>query len=215
MKKKINVNIPAIILAFVGIVLVGVGVAFNAAAALGNDPVGIMYDGIRSILGLTSEELGFASNLVNIALMVLVFFTGRHYINIGTFVYIIPYGFIVSLGGKLYHLIFQVQTFPIQVLGAVIGCLLLYTGVAMYITADIGLDPFTGVVMVLRDRLKKEYRYVKIGFDISCILIGTLLGGKLGVITIITALSAGPVIQFLSDQMNKVREKLRGIYGRT
>ncbi len=215
MKKKINVNIPAIILAFVGIVLVGVGVAFNAAAALGNDPVGIMYDGIRSILGLTSEELGLASNLVNIALMVLVFFTGRHYINIGTFVYIIPYGFIVSLGGKLYHLIFQVQTFPIQVLGAVIGCLLLYTGVAMYITADIGLDPFTGVVMVLRDRLKKEYRYVKIGFDISCILIGTLLGGKLGVITIITALSAGPVIQFLSDQMNKVREKLRGIYGRT
>lgn len=215
MKKKINVNIPAIILAFVGIVLVGVGVAFNAAAALGNDPVGIMYDGIRSILGLTSEELGFASNLVNIALMVLVFFTGRHYINIGTFVYIIPYGFIVSLGGKLYHLIFQVQTFPIQVLGAVIGCLLLYTGVAMYITADIGLDPFTGVVMVLRDQLKKEYRYVKIGFDISCILIGTLLGGKLGVITIITALSAGPVIQFLSDQMNKVREKLRGIYGRT
>lgn len=214
MKKKINVNIPAIILAFVGIVLVGVGVAFNAAAALGNDPVGIMYDGIRSILGLTSEELGFASNLVNIALMVLVFFTGRHYINIGTFVYIIPYGFIVSLGGKLYHLIFQVQTFPIQVLGAVIGCLLLYTGVAMYITADIGLDPFTGVVMVLRDQLKKEYRYVKIGFDISCILIGTLLGGKLGAITIITALSAGPVIQFLSDQMNKVREKLRGIYGR-
>lgn len=214
MKKKININIPAIILAFVGIVLVGVGVAFNAAAALGNDPVGIMYDGIRSILGLTSEELGLASNLVNIALMVLVFFAGRHYINIGTFVYIIPYGFIVSLGGKLYHLIFQVQTFPVQVLGAVIGCLLLYTGVAMYITADIGLDPFTGVVMVLRDRLKKEYRYVKIGFDISCILIGTLLGGKLGVITIITALSAGPVIQFLSDQMNKVREKLRGIYGR-
>lgn len=214
MKKKINVNIPAIILAFLGIVLVGVGVAFNAAAALGNDPVGIMYDGIRSILGLTSEQLGFASNIVNIALMVLVFFTGRRYINVGTFVYIIPYGTIVSFGGKLYHLLFPVRTFPVQILGAVIGCLLLYTGVAMYITADIGLDPFTGVVMVLRDRLKKEYRYVKIGFDISCIVIGTLLGGKLGVITIITALSAGPVIQFLSDQMNKIKEKLRGIYGR-
>ncbi len=215
MKNNKKINISEIILAFVGIVLVGVGVAFNAAAALGNDPVGIMYDGIRSILGLTSEQLGMASNIVNVLLMVLVFLTGRRYINIGTFVYIIPYGFIVSLGGKLYHLLFPVQTFPIQILGAVIGCLLLYTGVAMYITADIGLDPFTGVVMVLRDRLKKEYRYVKIGFDISCIIIGTLLGGKLGAITIITALSAGPVIQFLSDQMNKIREKIRGTYGRT
>ena len=37
-----------IILAILGIILVGTGVAFNAAAALGNDPVGIVYDGIRS-----------------------------------------------------------------------------------------------------------------------------------------------------------------------
>ena len=33
-----------IILAILGIILVGTGVAFNAAAALGNDPVGIVYD---------------------------------------------------------------------------------------------------------------------------------------------------------------------------
>ena len=68
----------------------------------------------------------------------------------------------------------------------------------MYITADIGLDPFTGMVMVLKDKIGKEYRTVKIGFDISCIVLGFVLGGKLGVITIITALTAGPVIQFLS-----------------
>ena len=49
-----------------GIILVGTGVAFNAAAALGNDPVGIVYDGIRSALNLSSEQLGMASNIVNI-----------------------------------------------------------------------------------------------------------------------------------------------------
>lgn len=195
-----------LILAVIGIILVGTGVAFNAAAALGNDPVGIMYDGIRSAAGLTSEQLRTASNIVNVVLVIAVFFADRHYVNIGTFVYCIPYGVIVDLGGKLYHTIFQVQTFGIQIFGAVIGCLLLYTGVAMYITADIGLDPFTGVVMVLRDKMGKEYRVVKIGFDICCIVIGTLLGGKLGVITVITALTAGPVIQLLSDQMEKMRK---------
>ena len=46
-----------IILAILGIILVGTGVAFNAAAALGNDPVGIVYDGIRSALNLSSEQL--------------------------------------------------------------------------------------------------------------------------------------------------------------
>ena len=43
------------VLAVAGILLVGTGVAFNAAAALGNDPVGIVYDGIRNTANLSSE----------------------------------------------------------------------------------------------------------------------------------------------------------------
>lgn len=61
--------------------------------------------------------------------------------------------------------------------------------------------------MIIKDRLKKEYRSVKIGFDICCIVTGTLLGGNVGVITVITALSAGPVIQFIADQMKKIRRR--------
>ena len=111
-----------------GIILVGTGVAFNAAAALGNDPVGIVYDGIRSALNLSSEQLGMASNIVNIVLVVIIFFWERHYVNIGTFIYIIPYGFVVDLGGRLYHMLFKVQTLPVQIAGAAIGCFLLYMG---------------------------------------------------------------------------------------
>ena len=180
-----------IILAILGIILVGTGVAFNAAAALGNDPVGIVYDGIRSALNLSSEQLGMASNIV----------------NIGTFIYIIPYGFVVDLGGRLYHMLFKVQTLPVQIAGAAIGCFLLYMGVAMYITADVGLDPFTGFVMTIRDKVNKQFRVVKVCFDICCIVLGFVLGGKLGIITILTALAAGPVIQFLAEIVQKQMEK--------
>lgn len=192
-----------IILAILGIILVGTGVAFNAAAALGNDPVGIVYDGIRSALNLSSEQLGMASNIVNIVLVVIIFFWERHYVNIGTFIYIIPYGFVVDLGGRLYHMLFKVQTLPVQIAGAAIGCFLLYMGVAMYITADVGLDPFTGFVMTIRDKVNKQFRVVKVCFDICCIV----LGGKLGIITILTALAAGPVIQFLAEIVQKQMEK--------
>lgn len=198
-----NKKIVKMVLAFAGILLVGTGVAFNAAAALGNDPVGIVYDGIRNMANLSPEQLGMASNVVNVALMILVFFMGRHYINIGTFIYVIPYGAAVDLGGRLYAFLFPAETPAAQIAGAAIGCLLLYTGVAMFITADIGLDPFTGVVMVIRDKVHRQYRAVKICFDMGCIILGTALGGKLGVITVITALTAGPAIQFLSDGMRK------------
>jgi uncharacterized membrane protein YczE len=81
--------------------------------------------------------------------------------------------------------------------------MLLYIGVSIYITVDIGVDPFTGLVLVLRDNLKKEYRFVKIGFDLTMIVLGTVLGGKLGAVTIVTALTAGPVIQFFSNFWKK------------
>lgn len=193
----------SIVLAIVGIFFIGTGVAFNAAAALGNDPIGIMYDGIRNVAKLSPEQLGMASNIVNISLVVLVLLLNRHYINIGTLIYIVPYGTIVDMGRKIYYVMFKVQTLPTQIIGAGLGCLFLYLGVAMFIVADIGLDPFTGIVMVLRDKCKKEYKVVKICFDIVCILIGFTLGGKIGIITILTAATAGPVIQLFADCIRK------------
>lgn len=193
----------SIVLAIVGIFFIGTGVAFNAAAALGNDPIGIMYDGIRNVAKLSPEQLGMASNIVNISLVVLVLLLNRHYINIGTLIYIVPYGTIVDMGRKIYYVMFKVQTLPTQIIGAGLGCLFLYLGVAMFIAADIGLDPFTGIVMVLRDKCKKEYKVVKICFDIVCILIGFTLGGKIGIITILTAATAGPVIQLFADCIKK------------
>lgn len=193
----------SIIAALIGILLVGVGVAFNNCAGLGNDPVGIIYDGMRNVGGMSQEQLGTASNVVNVILLVLLFFTGRHYVSIGTFVYLLPYGLCVDVGNYLYrHLAFS-EGMGAKILFSAAGCLLLYLGVSIYIAVDIGVDPFTGIVLVLRDKLKKEYRTVKIGFDITLILLGTVLGGKLGAVTIITALTAGPVIQFFSGILKK------------
>lgn len=191
-------KISKILWALFGIMLVSFGVAFNAGTLFGNDPVGIIYDGIRSVANLSPEKLGFVSNFVNYGLIILLLFVGRKYINIGTFVYIIPYGFFVSLGSKIYETCFVQEVFASRLLAAVIGCSFVYIGVGIYIAMDIGLDPFTGVVMVLADKLKWEYQKTKICFDITMIVLGTILGGKLGVITIVTALTAGPCIQAVS-----------------
>lgn len=192
-----------IMLALLGIFMVAVGVAFNAAAGFGNDPVGIIYDGVRSAAGLSGEQLGFVSNFVNIALIIILLFVGRRYIHIGTLIYILPYGFFVTIGTNLYNLLFTSGAFYSRLIAVVIGCLLIYIGVGFYITVNIGLDPFTGVVMVLSDWAHWEFRKMKICFDICMIILGTLLGGKLGMITLITALTAGPMIQYFSTLFTK------------
>lgn len=195
-----KLNLIKIMGALIGILLIGIGVAWNASNGLGNDPIGLIYDGMRNTLSLTSGQLGMVSNIINIALITLLLIIGRRYINLGTIIYILPYGFSVSLGSRLYEAL-QVSSRAGQIGVALAGCLLIYLGVALFITVDIGLDPFTGIVMVIRDKLRLDYKKVKIGFDLTMIIIGALLGGTLGIVTILTALTAGPCIQWLAAVM--------------
>lgn len=204
MKKAIKLR--KCMIAIVGILLVGIGVSFNAMAKLGNDPVGIFYDGIRNAMGLNQAQLGLASNVVNVLLAGFLFFAGRRYLNLGTLIYILPYGLCVDVGTFLYSKIFVVEALWCQVIACVAGCLLLYTGVAIFIAVDIGLDPMTGVAMVLRDWLKWDYKRAKWLFDGCMTLLGFVLGGTLGIVTILSAVTAGPVIQYIAEKVTGIKK---------
>lgn len=199
-----------VLAALLGISFVGMGVAFINNARLGNDPIGLVYDGIRNITGMDTNELGMVSNLVNGCVGILLFFLARRYINIGTFIYVLPYGTFVTLGTFLYGQIFTVELLQLRILSSVVGCLLLYLGVAICITIDIGVDPLNGIILFLKDVSKKEYRIVKIAFDIVMVLLGTLLGGTYGVVTFVTAITAGPIIQFFCRLLTRSRWFTRG-----
>lgn len=191
-------------MALAGVFFIGVGVAFNNCAGLGNDSVGIVYDGIRTSLGISQAQLGQVSNAINGGLLVLLLFTGRKYVSIGTLVYFVPYGTCINIGNKLYEILANGGGAATQIAFSAAGCFLLYLGVAMFITMDIGVDPFTGVVLLLAETTKKEFRIVKMILDFAMIILGWSLGGKAGMVTIITALTAGPGIQYFAGILRKI-----------
>ena len=202
-----KIKLKNILIAAIGVFFTASGAVFNKFANLGNDSIGIVYDGIRCFLGLSQEQMGTASNVVNVVLIVLLLFVGRRYISVGTLVYFIPYGFFADIATAAYGVLSFSDGLANNILFSVIGCLMLYFGVSLYITVDIGVDPFTGVVLLLTDTLKREYRYVKIVFDLVMILLGWLLGGTAGVVTLITALTAGPCIQFSHQKVKALLAK--------
>jgi len=204
-----TINYKVIMVAIFGIFLTGLGVAFNNCAGLGNDPVGIVYDGIRATAKLNREQLGTASNLVNIILIILLVFIGRRYVHVGTLLSVVTYGFFVNLGTQLYYYINIADTFINNCITSAIGCTLIYIGVSIFITMDIGVDAFTGIVLVISNKTGWNFKRTKIVFDLCMIVIGTVLGGKLGAITFITAFTAGPTIQFFSNKFKKQLLKRR------
>lgn len=203
MEKPNRFTVKRVSLAMTGIFLVCIGVAFNNNTNLGNDPVGIIYDGIRQTFGVAQINLGMVSNFINVGLLILLFLVGRHYANVGSLMYLIPYGFFVLLGSHLYVLLFPHNTIPARVAGGIIGISLYYIGISLFICADIGVDPFSGFMLTIRDHMHWSVRRTKISFDLILITVGILLGGKFGVITIVALLTTGPAIQFLSDKFSR------------
>ena len=185
-----KISVKRCVIAEIGIFMIAVGVSFNAMAQLGNDPVGIFYDGIRNALSLSQTQLGIASNLINIIFFGLLCLFGRKYIHIGTLLYVIPYGTFVSIGTAAYPHIFASGTLACRIAGSVTGCLLLYIGVGIYVAMEVGLDPMNGISLLLMDYAKTKWI-----FDGTMTAIGFLLGGKFGVVTLLTALTGGPGIQ--------------------
>jgi len=204
--KRQNIRVKNYLLAAMGVFILGVGVAFNAMARLGNDPVGIFYDGIRNSLGLSQTQLGIATYVVNIGLILLLLVVGRRYVNVGTFFNLALYGTFVKVGTFFYLTVFGSPALGTRILASVLGCLFIYIGVSSYILADVGLDPMTALTMVLKDKLGWNLRRTKIVFDISLVVIGFILGGKLGIVTVVMALTAGPTIQFIIQKAQKKKD---------
>ncbi|MCI6812430.1 MAG: YitT family protein [Lachnospiraceae bacterium] len=199
-----KISFSAILAALVGVLLIGIGVAFNNCTGLGNDSVGIVYDGIRVFFGLSQSQLGWVSNAVNGGILVLLLFAGKKYVSVGTLVYFVPYGMCINIGNKLYEILVKAEGPGTQIAFSAAGCFLLYLGVAMFITMDIGVDPFTGVVLLLAEKTGKEFRTVKMIFDFVMIILGWSLGGRAGMVTIVTALTAGPCIQYFAGLLRKM-----------
>lgn len=212
---KIDIrNIGRVIIA---LFLIGIGVAFNNNAGLGNDPIGLFYDGIRVFCNLSVEKLGFVSTIINLALIILLFLVGKRYVSLGTVIYLLPYGLAVKTGTYIYNALAFSKALPLQIAFAFVGCVILYMGVALFITVDIGVDPFTGITLVIVDKTHKNYRTIKPLFDICLLITGAVLGGKAGIITFITMISSGPCIQFFAEYLKKIiyKEHRRNEYVNT
>lgn len=77
-----------------------------------------------------------------------------------------------------------------------VGILVAGFGTALYISADMGPGPRDGMMVGLTRRFGLPVGVIKNGIDVTVALLGWLLGGPLGVGTVVVALGLGPSIQF-------------------
>lgn len=198
-----------VVLAFLGMAFMGVGIAFNACVGLGSDPISVFSYGVHNFFGVS---LGTAFNITNYTLLLIVLIFGRRYINIGTLIHTLFLGFFVNLGSNLYAIVKNLflhlsgaGAVAVQVATALVAYMLLFFGTALLIAANIGLDVWTGLAMLLRDRINKEYKFFRVAIDVFSVVAGFLLGGRdaIGVPTVLASWFGGPTIQSFVNFIKK------------
>ncbi|MGO4258369.1 membrane protein YczE [Marmoricola sp. RAF53] len=173
-----------------GLVLYGITLAMIIRASLGNAPWDVLHQGLAEHLPLT---IGQCVILVSL-LVLLLWIPLREMPGLGT----IANSFVVGLSADAaLGVLATPDSLSARVLLLVAGVLLNGLATALYIGSQFGPGPRDGLMTGLHRRTGVSIRAVRTTLEVSVVVLGFLLGGKVGVGTVLYALAIGPLVQHL------------------
>jgi uncharacterized membrane protein YczE len=184
-----------------GNVLIAMAIALNVRSELGLGPLFVVFQGLERH-GVAT--IGTAAILTNVVLL-LGALALRERPGIGTLVQ-------VFLLGPLTDLMLW-ATPSVHSLGARTAYLLsayvvLVIGAALYLSADLGAGPYDAVMRGLyRNSRRLPLSVVRLGMEGTALLIGWLLGGDVGIGTLLIGLGIGPGIAYGLRVMRAMPER--------
>ena len=173
--------------AVTGITMIGIGVAFNYMANLGLGPWGVLHDGISKTINITYGQAGIMTSLISLLLWIPL----KQKPGIAT---IFDAFWIGLTADFVINIIPDAPSLVIQIIYLITGITLIGLGTAIYVGGDLGAGPRDGIMVGL-EKLGLKIGTARTLLEFVAFSIGFLLGGKIGIASIIIVLSIGRVLQ--------------------
>ena len=176
----------------VGLAAMGLGLALLLQAGIGLGPWAAFHEGIALVTGLS---FGRALQLVGVVVLALSWWWTGERPGPGTFLNMLVVGPWVDLFAAQAWL----PTAPSLAYGIaqfLAGTVLVGLASGLYITADLGAGPRDGFVLGLSRLTRTSVRRSRSLLEATVLVVGFLLGGSVGLGTILFAVLIGPVMQF-------------------
>ncbi|MFD9036637.1 YitT family protein [Streptomyces sp. NPDC059567] len=174
---------------YVGLALYGISSALLVRGGLGLEPWGVLHQGLAEKTGLT---IGVVSIIVGAAVL-LLWIPIRQKPGLGTVSNVFVIG--VAMDGTL-ALVPEVESIAARIALLVLGIVLNGAATGLYIAARFGPGPRDGLMTGLHRITGRSIRLVRTAIEVAVVATGFLLGGSVGVGTVLYALSIGPLAQF-------------------
>ncbi|ASY25081.1 Uncharacterized membrane protein YczE [Candidatus Planktophila lacus] len=179
-----DLSFSRVAILFFGLAIFGLGDALVVQSNLGNAPWTVFAQGLSLKSGLS---LGWAT-FVTGCFVLLIWIPLRERPGFGTLANIVIISAAIEFG---------VSVFPLQetlvggLASALIGIALVGLGSALYITCGLGPGPRDGAMTGIHQRTGVRVGRVRMGIEVTVLIVGALLGGKLGLGTALFALLIG------------------------
>ena len=185
----------------IGVVILSLGIAIFKESLMGNDPISAFNMRLGEILGLSLGTMNLISNGIFLLLEII---WGRKYIGAGTLFNGICVGYIVTFFFRYIQLWFgSADTLPVKLLWVVVGVLVTSLGCSLYQTSDLGIAPYDYLALGIRDHSKFPYFGCRIFTDGMASLLCWLMGGLVGLGTLVCAFGFGPFISWFTEHLSK------------
>ena len=175
---------------YMGFVLCALGLLLMRDAGLGMNPWGVFHMGLTNYTPLT---FGQATQVVGLVILVLSVFLGI-IPGIGSILNMYFVGFFVDAIDNL-GILATPSTFIGKLALLLMGVFVLGWGTYFYLRAQLGAGPRDGLMEGLVKRFKKPVSLIRGCLEFMALFIGYLLGGPVGIGTLITATTIGIALQ--------------------
>ncbi|GAA3551422.1 membrane protein YczE [Nocardioides daeguensis] len=175
---------------YVGLWLYGVSLALMVLGDLGLAPWDVLHSGFIRHVPLT---LGQAVVLFSFVVLVL-WVPLREKPGLGT----LSNALVVGVSADVTLGMFDApDSLPARIALMAGGIVLCGLATALYIGAQLGRGPRDGLMTGLTRRTGLSIRLVRTGLEVVVVAIGLVLGGTLGLGTVLFALTIGPIAQWM------------------
>ncbi len=186
-----------VLLLLAGLTIAHLGVTLFLESDLGADPFNVLIQGLyRGLPWPGWMTHGRVHLLVSLLIMGVLLIAARDYVRIGTVVCMALGGPIIDLWTIPLALLFP-ETLALlwRLTALVLGCVILAFGMTIVIRSEAGTGPNDLVAVVLSGKTKLPFGPVRVAVDACFALVGWLLGGVVGLGTVVCAALVGPSAQ--------------------
>ncbi len=177
---------------FIGFILASIGIALMVEAGIGMSPWGTLQAGLE---GVTDISYGKVTQLVGLSIIVSTMFM-KVYPGVGTVLNIAFIGFFIDTIRGL-EVIPLVTSFPEQLLMCLVGMVIFSFGIYYYLSCGLGAGPRDGLMIALIKITGKTPTVIKPMIELTVLGVGVIIGGPLGVGTVVIALFGGKILDMV------------------